>query len=157
MIVVSHIPLVTSVDQYAAPLDLKHHSVSVANAYDVLPLFDRINVLAVLQGHTHILERVDWHGVPYITGGAVSGNWWQGTRLGTPEGFPRGGRGRPVRCGRATKPLVFAASIRTTPDPSAVGGDRRHQAAASAPTTGVRPIGSTSCPALSDSTSAAAR
>lgn len=87
VIVVSHIPLVSSIDQYAAPLDLKHHSVTVANAYDVIPLFDRINVLAVLQGHTHILERVDWHGVPYITGGAVSGNWWQGTRLGTPEGF----------------------------------------------------------------------
>ncbi len=87
VIVVSHIPLVSSIDQYAPPLDLKHHSVTVANAYDVIPLFDRINVLAVLQGHTHILERVDWHGVPYITGGAVSGNWWQGTRLGTKEGF----------------------------------------------------------------------
>ncbi len=87
VIVVTHIPLVTSVDQYAPPLNLKHHSVSVANAYDVLPLFDTVNVLAVLQGHTHVLERVDWHGVPYITGGAVSGNWWHGTRLGTPEGF----------------------------------------------------------------------
>jgi 3',5'-cyclic-AMP phosphodiesterase len=87
VIVVTHIPLVTSVDQYAPPLNLKHHSVSVANAYEVLPLFDTVNVLAELQGHTHVLERVDWHGVPYITGGAVSGNWWHGTRLGTPEGF----------------------------------------------------------------------
>jgi len=25
--------------------------------------------------------------VPYITSGAVCGNWWHGTRLGTPEGF----------------------------------------------------------------------
>ena len=87
VIVVTHIPLVTSVDQYAPPLHLKHHSISVANAFDVLPLFDTVNVLAVLQGHTHVLEQVDWHGVPYITGGAVCGNWWHGTRLGTPEGF----------------------------------------------------------------------
>jgi hypothetical protein len=25
--------------------------------------------------------------VPYITGGAVCGNWWHGVRMGTPEGF----------------------------------------------------------------------
>jgi len=28
-----------------------------------------------------------WKGVPYVTSGAVCGNWWKGTRLGTPEGF----------------------------------------------------------------------
>jgi hypothetical protein len=28
-----------------------------------------------------------WKGVPYITSGAVCGNWWHGTRMGTPEGF----------------------------------------------------------------------
>jgi 3',5'-cyclic-AMP phosphodiesterase len=30
---------------------------------------------------------VTWHGVPYVTGGAVSGNWWKGTRMGTSEGY----------------------------------------------------------------------
>ncbi len=30
---------------------------------------------------------VNWQGVPFITSGAVSGNWWRGTRWGTPEGF----------------------------------------------------------------------
>jgi hypothetical protein len=60
---------------------------SVANADEVIRLFEGHNVLGVLQGHTHINERVEWHGVPYITSGAVSGNWWQGTRMGTPEGF----------------------------------------------------------------------
>jgi hypothetical protein len=25
--------------------------------------------------------------VPYFTSGAICGNWWQGTHLGTPEGF----------------------------------------------------------------------
>ncbi|MBB2185902.1 MAG: metallophosphoesterase [Gluconacetobacter liquefaciens] len=89
IIVVTHIPLVTAIQDYAAPPETppKHHGMSVVNAYEVIPLFDRYNVIGVFQGHTHVLERIDWHGVPYITGGAVSGNWWHGTRYGTPEGF----------------------------------------------------------------------
>ena len=89
-IVVSiHIPLVTAFESYEPPptKPSAHHGLSVANAYEVLPLFEGHNVLAVLQGHTHINEVVNWHGVPYITSGAVSGNWWHGTRMGTPEGF----------------------------------------------------------------------
>ena len=89
VIVSVHIPLVSAIDNYTpapavAPL---HHGMTVANSYEVTPLFEGRNVLAVLQGHTHVNERVEWHGVPYITSGAVSGNWWHGTRLGTPEGF----------------------------------------------------------------------
>jgi 3',5'-cyclic AMP phosphodiesterase CpdA len=89
IIVTIHIPLVTAFDSYGpAPAQLPtHHAMSVANAYEVVPLFEGHNVLGVLQGHTHINETVVWHGVPYITSGAVSGNWWHGTRLGTPEGF----------------------------------------------------------------------
>jgi len=84
-----HIPLVTAIDDYAPPRgEPPQHLVSrVANAWQIIDLFDRYNVIAVLQGHSHILERVDWHGIPYITGGAVSGNWWHGTHLGTPEGY----------------------------------------------------------------------
>jgi Icc protein len=44
-------------------------------------------VLGVMQGHTHVNEMVVWKGVPYCTSGAVCGNWWQGARMGTPEGF----------------------------------------------------------------------
>ncbi|GAJ29917.1 metallophosphoesterase family protein [Acidomonas methanolica] len=90
VIVVTHIPLVTAVSAYLPPpKEPPPHpgALSVVNAWEVLPLFDTVNVIAVLQGHTHVLERVDWHGVPYITGGAVCGNWWHGTRLGAPEGF----------------------------------------------------------------------
>jgi Icc protein len=89
IIVSVHIPLVTAFGAYmpepaVAPT---HHSLSVANANQVLDLFTGHNVLGVLQGHTHVNETVLWKGVPYITGGAVCGNWWHGTRLGTPEGF----------------------------------------------------------------------
>ncbi len=90
VIVSIHIPLVTAFDTYIKePAD--HHSgrggVSVSNSNDVIKIFDNYNVIGVLQGHTHIWETVAWHGVPYVTGGAVSGNWWKGTRMGTPEGF----------------------------------------------------------------------
>ncbi len=89
IIVSVHIPLVTAFDSYVpvpatAP---KHHGLSVANANEVIALFEGHTVLGVLQGHTHINERVEWHGVPYITSGAVCGNWWHGVRLGNPEGF----------------------------------------------------------------------
>lgn len=89
IIVTTHIPLVTAFSSYAPPpaQPPKHSSLVVANAYQVLPLFEGHNVIGVLQGHTHINERVVWKGVPYITGGAVCGNWWHGIRMGTPEGF----------------------------------------------------------------------
>ena len=89
IVVVSHIPLATAFDSYTSPLQPApaHHKNSVANAWQVIPLFAGHNVLGVLQGHTHVNETVLWHGVPYITGGAVSGNWWHSTHLGTPEGF----------------------------------------------------------------------
>ncbi|WP_239479119.1 metallophosphoesterase family protein [Lichenicola cladoniae] len=88
-IVVSHIPLVTAFDSYAAPLPVpaRHHKNSVINGWQVIDLLSGHNVLGVLQGHVHINETILWRGIPYITGGAVSGNWWHGTHLGTPEGF----------------------------------------------------------------------
>jgi Icc protein len=89
IIVSIHIPLVTAFASYVpAPEPApKHHGLSVVNAYEVIALFEGHNVLGVLQGHTHINERVVWQGVPYITSGAVCGNWWHGPRMGTPEGF----------------------------------------------------------------------
>jgi 3',5'-cyclic-AMP phosphodiesterase len=89
VIVSVHIPLVSAFSSYV-PIPATpeaHHGMTVANANEVLPLFEGHNVLGVFQGHTHINERVEWHGIPYITSGAVSGNWWQGVRMGTPEGF----------------------------------------------------------------------
>jgi hypothetical protein len=36
------------------------------------------HVKIALSGHTHKVDRVDYEGVTYLCGGAVSGNWWQG-------------------------------------------------------------------------------
>ncbi|GBQ14107.1 metallophosphoesterase family protein [Swaminathania salitolerans] len=89
VIVSTHIPLVTAVEEYGPPPSKAplRQGTRVKNAHTLIDLFDHFNVIGVLQGHTHVLETVTWHGVPYVTGGAVSGNWWHGTRLGTPEGF----------------------------------------------------------------------
>jgi 3',5'-cyclic-AMP phosphodiesterase len=95
VIVTAHVPLVTAFASYPAPAATgsgttppsAHPQMVVANAYEVLPLLEKHNVLAVFQGHTHINETVTFRGVQYITSGAVCGNWWHGTRLGIPEGF----------------------------------------------------------------------
>lgn len=90
VIVSTHIPLVTAFDAYVK-LAADHRSGrggnSIDNSEQVIAIFDKYNVIGVLQGHTHIWETVTYHGVPYTTGGAVSGNWWKGTRMGTPEGY----------------------------------------------------------------------
>ena len=98
IIVTTHIPLVTAYENYEDTIAVpKHaHQLSVANTGKVYPLFRGHNVLGVLQGHTHVNERVEWQGVPYMTSGAVSGNWWHGTHLGAAEGYTvvslRGGK-----------------------------------------------------------------
>jgi len=98
IVVVSHVPLVSAAPQYAPPGDkaakavayeaLTHlHGFLLGNSSEVLALFEGHNIIAALQGHTHINETVYWRNTPYITSGAVSGNWWRGSRWGTPEGF----------------------------------------------------------------------
>ena len=89
IVVLAHIPIVSAINSYmpepTAPPG--RNGMTVANSAEVVKLFEGHNVIGVLQGHTHINERVEWHGVPYITSGAVCGNWWHGTRYGTPEGY----------------------------------------------------------------------
>ncbi len=87
VIVTTHIPLATAVPFYQPPAPQAAKGDAFINGPAVIQLLEGYNVLAVLQGHTHVNERVDFHGIPFITSGAVCGNWWKGTRLGTPEGF----------------------------------------------------------------------
>jgi 3',5'-cyclic AMP phosphodiesterase CpdA len=88
VIVVAHMPLASSAFSYDGPEMYKKASmVIVTNARDVISLLDEYNVIAVLQGHTHINEQVVWKGKTFLTSGAVCGNWWRGSRLGIPEGF----------------------------------------------------------------------
>ncbi len=98
IVVASHVPIVSAAPQYTPSDDRAAkaaayqaitglHGFLLGNAREVTQLFEGHNVIAVLQGHTHINETVLWRNTPYITSGAVSGNWWKGSRWGTPEGF----------------------------------------------------------------------
>ena len=88
-VAVIHCPLVTAFASYAQVVAAgrKYNTMTVTNAPEVLEAFERANVLAVLQGHTHVNENVAYKNTQYITSGAVCGNWWHGPRLGSPEGF----------------------------------------------------------------------
>lgn len=98
IIVACHVPIVSAAPQYTPPGDkaakaaayqalTNLHQFLLGNAREVTDCFKGHRVIAVLQGHTHINETVFWRDTPYITSGAVSGNWWRGSRWGTPEGF----------------------------------------------------------------------
>jgi len=89
IIVVVHVPMVTGYATFAPKTTEQHkyNTYTVDNALDVLPLLERHNVLAVLQGHTHVNELVRFKNIDFITSGAVSGNWWHGPRMGFAEGF----------------------------------------------------------------------
>jgi hypothetical protein len=45
------------------------------------------NVKLCLSGHLHLVDRVDYAGVTYLCGGAVSGGWWRGDNQECKPGY----------------------------------------------------------------------
>ncbi len=88
IVVTLHMPLLTNL--YAATKgnlsEPPANRVMVDNI-KLLKLFEKHNLILVLQGHLHIAEVMRWRNTTFITGGAICGNWWRGQRLGTEEGF----------------------------------------------------------------------
>lgn len=89
LIFLTHYPIVTAFTMYTdGPAAAPTASLIVKNGKTFLEMIQKHNVKAVFQGHTHIVEEIDYLGVRYITGGAICGEWWKGPRLGVhPEGF----------------------------------------------------------------------
>ncbi|MEE4454028.1 metallophosphoesterase family protein [Novosphingobium resinovorum] len=89
VIVVTHIPLVTAMQCYEPEswLDTPHNWTFVVNGREVLRILKDYNVLAVLQGHSHVYEQIELNGIRFISTGAVAGADWRGSFLGTPEGY----------------------------------------------------------------------
>lgn len=89
IVFLTHVPIFTVVAQYTvATTAVLSSAMVVKNGKQFKEMIQGYNVKAVLQGHTHVVEEVNYLGVRYITGGAVCGEWWKGHRLGVhPEGF----------------------------------------------------------------------
>ncbi len=87
LIVVTHVPLVSGVLQVVADPWKSAETYLVKNAREVLEVLWPHEPRMVLQGHTHIRERLTYRGCEFVTSGAVCGNWWKGAREGHPEGF----------------------------------------------------------------------
>lgn len=89
IIVVTHIPLVTAMLCYEPEswLNTPHNWTFVVNGREVLRILRDHDVLAVLQAHSHVYERIELNGISFITTGAVAGADWRGSFLGTPEGY----------------------------------------------------------------------
>jgi Icc protein len=45
------------------------------------------NVRLCLSGHTHQVEDLRYHGVQYLTNGAICANWWNGSYFDFPPGY----------------------------------------------------------------------
>ncbi len=88
VVISTHVPLLSIGEQImSGPTRAFSQSSIITNAHEVIDILEQYNVKLVLQGHLHFLEDINYNGIHYITGGAVSSNWWQGPRYGMEEGF----------------------------------------------------------------------
>lgn len=92
VIVVSHIPILSvAYIEFANELAAKpsrRRGATHTDAKRIVDLFKQHpNVKLCLSGHLHLLERVEYSGMTYISSGAVSGYWWKGDHATTDEGY----------------------------------------------------------------------
>ncbi|MEJ5302627.1 MAG: hypothetical protein HPY80_03805 [Bacteroidales bacterium] len=88
LVLVSHIPLITAETQWEeGGLAPNHPMVATKKSAKLLHLLKNHNLRFILQGHLHILEKIEIFNVQIITAGSVSGKWWKGDYKGTPRGF----------------------------------------------------------------------
>lgn len=88
VVLVTHMPLLSAYPAATGGwLEVPPASRVVLNANELLDLFEGHELRLVLQGHLHVFESIEWRGTKFVTGGAISGNWWKGARLGTEEGY----------------------------------------------------------------------
>ncbi|MBN1767405.1 MAG: metallophosphoesterase [Prolixibacteraceae bacterium] len=88
VVISTHIPLLSVGEQImVGPTEAFNAGSIVTNANEVREIIEQYNTKLVLQGHLHFLEDINYNGIHYITGGAVSAQWWQGPRFGMEEGF----------------------------------------------------------------------
>jgi Icc protein len=88
IVISTHIPFITaSTQKNVGPTVGNDSSTVIYNGKEVLDLFSGHNLKLVLQGHLHSIEDIYIDGTHFITGGAVSGAWWNGPNKGMEEGY----------------------------------------------------------------------
>ncbi|MBE9480122.1 MAG: metallophosphoesterase [Bacteroidetes bacterium] len=88
IVISTHIPFFTVYSQiYETATTANDSSLVIINAKEVYDLFKNYNLKLVLQGHLHTVEDISVNGTHFITGGAVSAEWWRGPHRGFEEGF----------------------------------------------------------------------
>ncbi len=76
--VTSHMQLFSTINEVHGGMTPRH---TVSNRYEVMEIFKEHNLRLLLHGHIHWLEDVYLNGnIHFITGGAVSGDTWKGTK-----------------------------------------------------------------------------
>ncbi len=84
----THIPFITAFTQkYNGSTLPNDSSIVVYNSKEVVNLFNGHNLKLVLQGHLHTVEDIFIDNIHFITCGAVSGGWWNGSNRSFEEGF----------------------------------------------------------------------
>jgi len=83
----THYPFITSASQVVRGSTVANPpGMVIINSREVLALFSDYNLRLVLQGHLHFLEDIHVQNqVHFITGGAVSGKWWNNNAESKPE------------------------------------------------------------------------
>ncbi len=84
----THIPFISVSFQLREKRgEYRDNGLLIDNAFEVLNLFKKHNLRLVLQGHLHTYEDIYFQGIRFVTGGAVSANWWDGPLREMEEGF----------------------------------------------------------------------
>jgi Icc protein len=88
IVVAAHMPFISVIRQVrVGSTEANPKGWVIVNSKEVLELFQGYNLKLVLQGHLHSLEEINVGGITFLTGGAVSANWWEGPYQGLEEGF----------------------------------------------------------------------
>ena len=88
VILSTHIPFISVIRQIrSGSTEANPESWVIVNSKEVLELFRGYNLKLVLQGHLHSLEEINVGGITFLTGCAVSSDWWEGPYHGLEEGF----------------------------------------------------------------------
>ena len=92
VIVVSHIPIITSSDYvFRQPLKADPSRLAGLKHQDDLKIMQLLgnhpNVKICISGHTHTTEVIQANNITFVNSGAVCGLWWKGDHHHTDEGY----------------------------------------------------------------------